>query len=183
MQINHFAVIPALGLALSLILAAPAGAKDKSPPPPPQAYKDLMACKAIADPAARLACYDAQAGKLEQATATGEVVVTDRAAVRETRKGLFGFKLPTFGIFGGGDSDDDKDEIKEIQGTVASARTFGYGAWRITLEDGSVWEQTDSERLVFDPRKGDKVRIYRAALGTFRMNVDGQRAIRVRRVE
>lgn len=177
MRVNHLAM--AIGFALAL--AAPAAARDKTPPPAPQAYKDLVACKAIADPAARLACFDAQVGKLEQATAAGEVVVTDRAAVRETKKGLFGFKLPTLGLFGGGD--EDKDEVKEIQGTVASARTFGYGAWRITLEDGSVWEQTDSERLVFDPRKGDKVRIYRAALGSFRMNVDGQRAIRVRRVE
>ena len=167
-------------IGLFLVLATPAAAKDKAPPPAPQAYKDLVACKAIADPAARLACFDAQVGKLEQATAAGEVVVTDRAAVRETRKGLFGFRLPSLGLFGGG---DDMDEIKEILGTVAAARTFGYGSWRITLEDGSVWEQTDSERLVFDPRKGDKVKIYRAALGTYRMNVDGQRAIRVRRVE
>ena len=178
MRINHIAGATALFLALAL----PAAAKDKAPPPAPQAYKDLVACKAIADPAARLACFDAQVGKLEQATAAGEVVVTDRAAVRETRKGLFGFKLPSLGLFGGGD-DDDKDEIKEILGSVASARTFGYGTWRITLEDGSVWEQTDGEKLVFDPRKGDKVRIYKAALGTYRMNVDGQRAIRVRRVE
>lgn len=178
MRVNHIAG----AIGFSLVLAGPAMAKDKSPPPAPQAYQDLVACKAIADPAARLACFDAQVGKLEQATAAGEVVVTDRAAVRETRKGLFGFKLPSLGLFGGG-GDDDKDEIKEILGTVASARSFGYGTWRITLEDGSVWEQTDSERLVFDPRKGDKVRIYKAALGTYRMNVDGQRAIRVRRVE
>ncbi len=177
MRVNHLAAT----IGLALVLAVPAGAKDKTPPPAPQAYKDLVACKAIADPAARLACFDAQVGKLEQATAAGEVVVTDRAAVRETRKGLFGFRLPSLGLFGG--DDDDKDEIKEILGTVAAARTFGYGSWRITLEDGSVWEQTDSERLVFDPRKGDKVKIYRAALGTYRMNVDGQRAIRVRRVE
>lgn len=177
MRVNHVAV--ATGIALAC--AVPAAAKDKAPPPPPQAYKDMVACKAIPDPAARLACFDAQVGKLEQATAAGEVVVTDRAAVRETRKGLFGFKLPSLGLFGG--DDDDKDEIKEILGTVAAARTFGYGSWRITLEDGSVWEQTDSERLVFDPRKGDKVKIYKAALGTYRMNIDGQRAIRVRRVE
>lgn len=178
MRVNHLAMAGGLLLASTM----PAVAKEKAPPPPPQAHKDLVACKAIVDPAARLACFDAQVGKLEQATAAGEVLVTDRAAVRETRKGLFGFRLPTFGLFGGGD-EEDKDEIKEIQGNVASARTFGYGAWRITLEDGSVWEQTDSERLVFDPRKGDKVRIYKAALSTYRMNIDGQRAIRVRRVE
>lgn len=165
----------------TLVLAGSAAAKEKAPPPQPQAYKDLVQCKAIPDPAARLACYDAQVGKLEQAAASGDVVVTDRASVRAAKKGLFGFTLPSLGIFGGGD--DDKDEVKSIEGTVAMARTFGYGAWKITLADGSVWEQTDSESLVFDPVKGNPVKITKGALGVYRMNIDGQRAIKVRRVE
>jgi hypothetical protein len=156
-------------------------AKDKAPPPQPQAYKDLVQCKIVADPAARLACYDAQVGKLEQAAASGDVVVADRASVREAKKGLFGFKLPTLGIFGG--EADDKDDVKSVEGKVAAARTFGYGSWRITLADGSVWEQVDDERLVFDPVSGNKVKISKGALGVFRMNIDGQRAIKVRRVE
>ncbi len=172
---------PAVAVLAALVLAAPAVARDKAPPPPPQAFQELVKCREITDPAARLACYDAQAAKLEQATAAGDVVISDRASIREARRGLFGFKLPSFGIFGNGD--DDKDEIKSIDGVVASARTFGYGSWRITLEDGSVWEQTDDERPVFDPAKGDKVKISRGALGTFRMNIAGQRAIKVRRVE
>lgn len=168
------------GLA-GLTLALPASAKDKAPPPPPPAYQELVKCREVADPTARLACYDAQATRLEQATAAGDVVISDRASLREARRGLFGFKLPTLGIFGGGN--DDKEEIKSIEGVIASARPFGYGAWRITLEDGSVWEQTDDERPVFDPAKGDKVKVYTGALGTFRMNIAGQRAIKVRRVE
>ena len=66
---------------------------------------------------------------------------------------------------------------------IATARTFGYGAWRITLQDGSVWEQIDDERPVFDPVKGDRVKVYKAALGTYKMNISSQRAIKVRRVE
>ncbi|HOB13009.1 MAG TPA: hypothetical protein PK680_00350 [Novosphingobium sp.] len=166
---------------IAAMLAGPALAKDKAPPPPPPAFQDLIKCRELADPAARLACYDAQAAKLEQATAAGDVVVSDRAGVREAQRGLFGFRLPSLGLFGGGN--DGGDEIKSIDGVIASARTFGYGAWRITLEDGSVWEQTDGERPVFDPAKGDKVKIYKGALSTFRMNVAGQRAIKVRRVE
>ena len=165
---------------LGCMIAAPTLAADKTPPEP-QAYKDLVECKAIADPAERLSCYDLQVGKLVQAAAAGDVMVTDRASVREAKKGLFGFRIPTLGIFGGGE--DDQDEIKSIDGTVTSARQFGYGSWRIALEDGSVWEQVDGERPVFDPRKGSKVKINRGALGTFRMNIDEQRAIKVRRVE
>ncbi len=176
MRIYRLAIVAGI-----LVVGSAALAKDKAPPPQPQAYKDMVQCKAIADPAARLACYDTQVGKLEQAAASGDVVVADRASVREAKKGLFGFKLPTLGIFGGGD--DDKDEVKAIEGTVASARTFGYGSWRLTLADGSIWEQVDAERLVFDPVSGNKVKISKGALGVFRMNIDGQRAIKVRRVE
>jgi hypothetical protein len=177
MRINHLAILTVLLLSG----AGAAAAKDKALPPPPQAWQDVVKCREVADPAARLACFDAQVGKLEQAAATGEVVMADRASVRESKKGLFGFKLPSLGIFGGGD--DDKDEVKSVEGTIAVARPFGYGNWRITLADGSVWEQTDDERPVFDPAKGDKVKIYKGALGTFKMNIDGQRAIKVRRVE
>ena len=171
----------ALLLAGTMLVAGTAAAKDKAPPPQPQAYKDLVQCRSIPDAAARLACYDAQVGKLEQAAASGDVVVADRASVREAKKGLFGFTLPSLGLFGGGD--DDKDDIKAIEGTIAMARTYGYGAWRITLADGSVWEQTDTEQLVFDPVKGNPVKISKGALGVYRMNIDGQRAIKVRRVQ
>ena len=50
-------------------------------------------------------------------------------------------------------------------------------------KDGSVWEQIDDERPVFDPVKGDRVKVYKAALGTYKMNISSQRAIKVRRVE
>jgi hypothetical protein len=171
-------------LAIAVLVLSPAAvAKDKAPPPPPQAYQELIKCKELADPQARLACFDAQVGRIEAASKAGDLVITDRATVRETRKGLFGFKLPSLGLFGGGDGDDDKDEIKEITSTVQSARKFGYGSWRLVLADGSAWEQVDAEQLVFDPVSGNKVRIYKGALGTYRMNIDGQRAIKVRRVE
>lgn len=169
-----------LSASITLSVADPAAAADKTPSQP-QAFKDLVQCKALTAPDQRLACYDAQVGKLEQATSSGDVVVADRASVREAKKGLFGFRIPTLGIFGGGG--EDKEEVTSIEGTVTTARQFGYGSWRVTLSDDSTWEQVDTEKLVFDPAKGSKVKIYRGALGTFRMNVDGQHAIKVRRVE
>jgi hypothetical protein len=177
MRFNHIV----LGIGLAVSLTAAVVAKPGPAAPAPALYKELVACKLLADPAQRLSCFDARIEQLEEATAVGEVVVTDRAAVRDTQKSLFGFRLPTFGLFGG--QGNDQDQVQQIESTVSSARPFGYGSWRIGLADGSVWEQTDTERLTFDPEKGDKVSIYNAALGTFRMKVAGQRAIRVRRTE
>jgi hypothetical protein len=169
-------------LAAVAILAGIAQAKDKTPAPPPQAWQDMVKCRQIAEPSARLACFDAQVAKVEQAAANGDLVLADRESVRRTKRGLFGFGIPGGGLLG--DSDDkNAEEISEIDSTVGSARQFGYGAWRITLADGSVWEQTDETKLVFDPRSGSKVHIYKGAMGTYRVNIDGQRALKMRRVQ
>lgn len=167
-------------MASALLCAAAAPAKDKAPPPPPQAWQDMVKCRQIADANARLACFDAQVAKLEQAASNGDLVLADRESVRKTRRGLFGFS-----ILGGGLLGDDKnaEEISEIDTTISSARQFGYGAWRITLADGSVWEQVDDAKLLFDPRSGSKIHIYKGLVGTYRANIDGQRALKMRRVQ
>ena len=167
-------------MASALLCATAAPAKDKAPPPPPQAWQDMVKCRQIAEANARLACFDAQVAKLEQAASNGDLVLADRESVRKTRRGLFGFS-----ILGGGLLGDDKnaEEISEIDTTISSARQFGYGAWRLTLADGSVWEQTDDAKLLFDPRSGNKVHLYKGPLGLYRANIDGQRAIKVRRVQ
>ena len=159
-----------------------AQAKDKTPAPPPQAWQDMVKCRQISDSVARLACFDTQVAKVEQATAAGDLVLADRESIRKTKRGLFGFGIPGGGLLGETD-DKNAEEISEIEGTVSSARQFGYGAWRITLADGSVWEQTDDQKLLFDPKNGSKVHIYKGMMGTYRANIDGQRALKMRRVQ
>lgn len=176
-----------VSFCLGLLIGGPAVASDRNtaPPAPPEAYRELIACRTVADPAERLACFDREVSDVEAATASGDIIVADREAVRQTRRGLFGFRLPSLGIFGGGDDDDDAstDEIREIESTIRSVGRVGYGSWRLTLEDGAVWEQSDSRTLVFDPEVGNPIRIRRGALGSFLANIDGQHAIRMRRVQ
>ena len=179
MRVYHLGAIA----VMALVAGGSAAAKDKAPAPPPQVWQDMVKCKQIADPTARLACFDGQVGKLEQATNSGDLVLADRATMKQARKGLFGFRLPSLGLFGGNKDGSDADELSEIDTTVTSARQFGYGNWRLSLADGSVWEQTDDVKLLFDPRKGSKVHIYKGALGTYRVNIEGQRALKMRRVE
>ena len=170
----------AVAVAVAVMLAGAAAAKDKAPPP--QAWQDMVKCRQIAEPAARLACFDAQVAKVEQATANGDLVLADRESIRRTKRGLFGFGIPGGGLLGESDA-RNPEEISEIDTTIGSARQFGYGLWRITLADGSVWEQTDDAKLLFDPHGGSKVHIYKGTMGTFRVNIDGQRALKMRRVQ
>lgn len=145
----------------------------------PETLARLMACRAVADSAARLACFDAAAGALDAAEREGEVVVIDRAGVAETRRQMFGFEMPSLPrLFGNSNA---VPEVDSIETTLRSAAFTGEGRWVFRLEDGSVWRQIDSERVRFRNRPGEAVRVRKASLGSFLLTVDGSRAVRVRR--
>ena len=149
----------------------------------PELFEALVRCRTITEAAARLQCFDTAAAALEQAAERRDVVVVDRAQVRESRRRLFGLALPRLPIFGGGDDgrEDAADEIDHIESTVQSASQDGYGHWAVRLADGSLWVQTDNNQLALRPRPGQTVVVQRAALGSYMMRVNRQPGIRVRR--
>jgi len=175
-----FRPIPVL-TGLCLIAAAlPAQAKDKDKPldgPAPAVFQAVIDCKAQNDPAARLACYDKAVSAMDAARAAKDLVVTDRAAVREARRGLFGLSLPSLKLFGGGDNDDD--EVKEIESKIAGIRMASDGFPVFVLEDGARWKQTDGRNTF--PKAGQKIKIRKATLGSYMASIEGQPGVRVTR--
>ncbi len=170
--------------ALLVGLAAPAYSQERAgAPTPPATFEALVHCRAVADPAARLQCFDAAAGALEQAAARRDVVIVDRAQVRESRRRLFGLALPNLPIFGRSDNsrDHDDEEITTLESTVTSAARNDLGQWQVRLQQGGYWIQTDFEQLAVAPRPGQRVVIHRGALGSYMMRVGNQPGIRVRR--
>jgi hypothetical protein len=174
---------------VALIAMAPAAAIGQQTPqaladaPRPAAYEALMRCRAITEAAARLQCFDTAAAELQAAAERREVVVVDRAQVREGRRRLFGLSLPRLPIFGGGDDDheNEADRVDHVEGVIASAHRNANSQWIIRLQDGAVWTQIDGHTLGNPPRSGMPVLINRAAMGSFMMRVDGQPGLRVRR--
>lgn len=139
---------------------------------------ELTGCKTLTDDAARLACYDKAAAKLEAATASGDVKLLDREDIRATRRSLFGFDLPKLPFFKGDDS--AKDTPEELDAVVKSVQAAGYSKFVLTMEDGAVWQST--EPLPRDPKAGAKVHINRGALGNYFMRVGSMRSVRAMRV-
>lgn len=177
---SNLPILCAAGLMLGLGTAA--HAKDKPERPQPQVFADVLECRAIAEPEARLQCFDAAVAALEQASTDKSVVVLSEETVQETRRGLFGFTLPKLNLFGGGD-DDDENEVEvlsEITSPIESVRG-GDGRWVFTLPDGAVWEQTDGVYLK-KPRPGQSINIKRAALGSYKAKVEGGIGFRVKRI-
>jgi len=165
-------------LVTSALAALAMTAVQDPPPPDPEQLRSLLACRAMTEATARLACFDAAAGALETAHRDGSIVVIDRAEVERARRDAFGLDLPAlprlFGRSAG-------PELVDIETTLVSASRNPRDQWTFRLADGTTWMQTDSDPVQFRNRPDQAVRIRRAALGSFLMNVGGSRAIRVRR--
>ena len=134
----------------------------------------LLACQALTDDAARLACQDEHLATLAEATQTGRIVVVERQALRQVERESFGLNLPSVGRLGGFLRRSSSDTAGAEQVAEAETETFEDGSvatyneegsldsltglpveevetvrgkLRITLANGQVWAQTDSTRI------------------------------------
>ncbi len=144
--------------------------------------QSLTRCRAVADNAERLACFDKASGALEQAVKAKEVRIVDQEDIRKTRRSLFGFTVPRIGLFGDRDGEEERPEFTEINTTVASSRALANGRAeiRLTGEENAVWQTT--EAMAFPPKAGDAIRIRKGTLGNYFISVGGRsvRGMRVR---
>lgn len=166
----------AAGTALAAfgLAAAPVVAKE-----PGAAFQAVLDCRGVTDNAARLACYDAAAGRMSEAQTRGDIVVIDRAEASAAHREAFGLHVPSLAFVTRALKPEDVDRIA---GLVESARADANGRWTFRLEGGAVWRQISGD-LLRPPRAGSTVAIRKGSLGSFLMNVDGQPSIKVHRDE
>ncbi len=185
MQAKHTAAICSAGfLVIAFWPQVPFAATSAAPKPRAPELQAIVDCRAISDRDARLACYDKAADRLDQAEASGQVVVVNREQVRSVKKDIFGLQLPSLDIFsatGRKGPGAASEEIDHLDGVVKSAWRGEGGRWNIALETGAVWRQTDNYELGRPPHTGSKVEIRRGAFGSFFMKVDGQEAFKAHR--
>jgi hypothetical protein len=161
---------------LGVVVAVPAPAKDFPKTSTPKLFEEVVNCRTIQDSAERLACYDRGVAALDTAQKSNELYVADKAAMKEARKGLFGFALPNLKLFG----DEDLGDLNELETTVAGVSTGSRG-YIITLPDGARWAQTD-KRYMDQPKIGAKIKIEKAALGSYMASINGKPGFRVERI-
>lgn len=169
--------MPALLFALSAASIAPAGGAQKQGG---DAVDAVVACREIADTAARLACFDQHVKALAEAKQRKDIVVMDREGVRAAKRGLFGFSLPKIKLFGDGDGDSETD-VKQIDSVVTTARAGAGGMTTFALKDGTHWQSTEA-RMGFSPRSGDEITITAGSLGSYIAKIKGGRSSKVKRV-
>jgi hypothetical protein len=143
-------------LALVFLLSAlsPARADDAA----------LHRCRALTEPAARLACYDA----VPLAATPPGSAAPPPAAVEPSA---------SFGL------DKPEDKTKEIRSHISGRFEGWRPGERIRLANRQVWQVSDDSSGVYfllDP----KVTVRRASMGTFMLDIEGARRMpRVRRLE
>lgn len=178
--------ITSLSIASAIWLAVPMASAQQS--------SDLKACAAIEDSLERLVCYDNLAkdkdGK-QRGKAKGEQMRNQRAderaaeqAQRRAEKEVKKTKPQANDRFGLEHKNDDADEPADrIEVEVANRREDPYGNWVITLQNGQVWKQTESESYFGWP-DDERYFIERGAFNSFYFSREGSnRRFRVQRVK
>ncbi len=154
----------------------PVCAKDKPAKPLPPVFETVINCRALVADSERLACYDRSVAALAVAREKEDIVVADRATIRETKRGLFGFALPRLKLFGNTEGED----VNEVEAMLSAVRNTQDGMAIFTLADGARWKQTDGGATFAKP--GDRIRIKRGSLGSYLATVGKGAAFRVLRL-
>jgi hypothetical protein len=125
------------------------------------------ACAGIADSAERLACYDAAFATVH-APATG----SDPSAAQ------FGYdgQMPL-------QHKPKADLPKKLQFKVQSVAPVGQGRYRLTLDNGQIWETRQAD-WALEFKSSDTVTISRMVFDTYQISLAGQgRSVGVKRIQ
>jgi hypothetical protein len=168
-----------IALLALVALATPAAAQPKAQGGA-EIIQRLADCRTMRDDAAQLLCYRQATDALVRAEAAGDLVVVDREDARKVRRQAFGLSLPSLSLFDKGESDP---ELSTLVGQVRTARQDATGRWILQLDGGATWTQVDTTPLRRSPQAGMPVVITKAALGSYKMKVGDQHAVRAKRIE
>jgi len=145
----------------------------------------LYACEAISAPTEQLECFKRETALLRAGETSGEFVTIDKEAAKEIEKDGFGFNIPKLRLFASKDGDKKSKPLKELTLPIDRTSKTARGYVRFYLENGQVWEQTQSEYVGRLGKKDpDMLTIKNAAFGSFRARVNEKGPlVRVRRVK
>ncbi len=150
------------GAALLTLVATGASAADRLAP--------LLACRALTDDAARLACFDRESTTLAPA-------VAKPALSPEQKFGLDPRALAAKEAEQG----QPRSDVDALESKLVAVRAAPDGRHVFTLDNGQVWRQLQpgSDLLL---QAGDAIKIVRGALGSFLLTAPGPRSCKVMRV-
>lgn len=168
-------------------------------------------CSSVAEDRARLKCYDEQSARQKKAaaaaaqtataspTATPPPAAAPRAATPHTVPAApdsvskparatspssdFGLDEEAIRKRQAAANPDTLKEPEQLVSRVKAVVKKPRGEYRITLEDGQVWEETQHTSSSVPPGVGDSVTIKRGMLGSYFLERGAGLALRVKRTD
>lgn len=196
--LNKTVLCLAMAAGALVITAMPVSALAQLAQPPGSALNSIYSCADLADPTARLACFDAAVARLRADEASGALIALDQPRAEAVRREAFGFSVPSLfrlrnpsAVTSQGTAPAVAPAASIAEAAEEESQTFSIvrvsqrpSGTVITTESGQVWALTDPRTLEGRANTPFQVRIRRATLGSFIMQVEGRnRGYRVRRVE
>ena len=156
-------------------------------------------CAALTDGAARLACYDGLAPRVNAALAGEPAAVATRAPTKEEQKSWFGFDVgdlfgsspatqttpQQFGVENteAARTERESPQANQIESISAGVTEYAYnpfGKFIVFLDNGQVWKQVpgDADRARFKRKAADNtVAISRGFIGSYNLSINGSNRI------
>jgi len=160
-------MVRSMMLAGTALLVAPAALA---------APADVEKCRAIADPAQRLACYDQAAA---QSSAAPPPMAQSPVAQGPMAPPPSASAPPSEPRHARGEPRNRREQHAELasEGRIATVAPLPHGYFRLELADGTAYNTTE---VASPPPVGSEVRIRRTFLGTTFFDIKGWSPIAVR---
>jgi hypothetical protein len=175
------------GLLALAAACAPAPASAQAPGSAEQQLGSVQACRAIADVAQRVACYDRASAPAAPGAAPAQAARTQPPAPPPapppTPEQQFGHSPERARPVAPPPEARAARELDQITARIASLRSDALGRLSFVLDNGQVWRMTESEGVFDFPSRGDTVTIRRGAIGGFRLDWGTNVGVRVARAD
>lgn len=155
---------------------------------------EVLACRALTESAARLACFDRQTAALAGSPATALAVVAPAAGPEiNTPSAPVGSVAPmldarqTFGLNDSAIAAHEEaagarpQKVAKIEARIVGLALTGDGRTLFTLDNAQVWRQIESEGDML-AQLGDSATISRGLLGSYSLQLKSRRGCKVTRV-
>ena len=154
----------------------------------------LAKCKRIDNSLERLICYDdvvanirgmqgvssevsSVAVPVAKQTASSSVAAVADRSTGDVARQQSAAPASDFGLQKKREAESDG-----VSATIVSVSKTALGKYKMTLDNGMVWQQTDS--TIFLPREGDTVTVERGMLGSFYLSKnDLNKTVKVKRIK
>jgi len=144
---------------------------------------ELKACAATKDSLSRLVCYDKLMQDTQLLEGAEEVEVSSRQKAPAYTAST-GHSVNKENEFGKKHLDyaSPEDNKANMFSVIDKVRELHYGKLALTLTNGQVWHQTDSNKLMLEA--GDKVELVEGMLSAIYLKKEGfNKRIRVKRIK